>query len=150
MIAIGRMWKKRMFDKITDSMQQPSLALKLRAKRQEVLTSNISQADTPNYKAVDFSFAKAMQAVTRQNESTSEQGLKKTHFNHIGQEKQMQSTSAMLMFRRGNPASIDGNTVDLEKERAMFAENTVKYEAALRVLNGRISTLKQAMGSGSQ
>ena len=60
------------------------------------------------------------------------------------------STQELLQFRRGNNASIDGNTVDIDKERAAFAENTVKYEAALRSINGRISTLKQAMGSGNQ
>jgi len=38
----------------------------------------------------------------------------------------------------------------LDRERAAFAENTVKYEAALRNINGRISSLKQAMGSGNQ
>ena len=60
------------------------------------------------------------------------------------------STAEMLQFRRGNNAAIDGNSVDIDRERAAFAENTVKYEAALRAINGRISSLKQAMGSGNQ
>ena len=60
------------------------------------------------------------------------------------------TTSEMLQFRRGNNAAIDGNSVDIDRERAAFAENTVKYEAALRTINGRISSLKQAMGSGNQ
>ncbi|MCZ7140521.1 flagellar basal body protein, partial [Salmonella enterica subsp. enterica] len=48
-----------MLDKLTDAMQFSAEALKLRARRQEVLTSNISNVDTPNYKAVDFDFQSA-------------------------------------------------------------------------------------------
>lgn len=150
-----------MLDKLTDAMQFSAEALKLRARRQEVLTSNISNVDTPNYKAIDFKFADALK------EATGEKGpmdriagpsmgngagaLAVTHQGHItGKGNGGMSTSEMLQFRRGNNASIDGNSVDIDQERAAYAENTVKYEAALRAINGRISTLKQAMGSGNQ
>ncbi|BET25559.1 flagellar basal-body rod protein FlgB [Limnobacter thiooxidans] len=150
-----------MLDKLTDSMQFSAEALKLRARRQEVLTSNISNVDTPNYKAIDFKFEDALKAATGEKGSmgTPAQpslgngagGLAVTHKGHItGKGNAGQSTAEMLQFRRGNNAAIDGNTVDIERERAAFAENTVKYEAALRAINGRISTLKQAMGSGNQ
>jgi len=150
-----------MLDKLTDSMQFSAEALKLRARRQEVLTSNISNVDTPNYKAVDFKFEDALKAATGEKgplgkPATPSLGngagaLAITHQGHItGKGNAGQSTAEMLQFRRGNNAAIDGNTVDIERERAAFAENTVKYEAALRAINGRISTLKQAMGSGNQ
>jgi len=150
-----------MLDKLTDSMQFSAEALKLRARRQEVLTSNISNVDTPNYKAVDFKFEDALKAATGEKgpmgtptQPSLGNGagrLAVTHQGHItGKGNAGQSTAEMLQFRRGNNAAIDGNTVDIERERAAFAENTVKYEAALRAINGRISTLKQAMGSGNQ
>jgi flagellar basal-body rod protein FlgB len=150
-----------MLDKLTDSMQFSAEALKLRARRQEVLTSNISNVDTPNYKAIDFKFEDALKAATGEtgplgapaNPSLGNGAgaLVVTHQGHItGKGNAGQSTAEMLQFRRGNNAAIDGNTVDIERERAAFAENTVKYEAALRAINGRISTLKQAMGSGNQ
>lgn len=150
-----------MLDKLTDSMQFSAEALKLRARRQEVLTSNISNVDTPNYKAVDFDFKSALKAATGAQAATaaptgpgpgsSASALAVTHKGHLaGKGNPGMSTTEMLQFRRGNNASIDGNSVDIERERAAFAENTVKYEAALRSINGRISTLKQAMGSGNQ
>jgi flagellar basal-body rod protein FlgB len=150
-----------MLDKLTDAMQFSAEALKLRARRQEVLTSNISNVDTPNYKAVDFDFKSALKAATGEKggmgaPSSPSLGngagaLAVTHHGHItGKGNSGMSTSEMLQFRRGNNAAIDGNSVDIERERAAFAENTVKYEAALRSINGRISTLKQAMGSGNQ
>lgn len=150
-----------MLDKLTDSMQFSAEALKLRARRQEVLTSNISNVDTPNYKAVDFKFEDALKAATGEQGPMGKPAnpslgngagaLAVTHQGHIaGQGNRNLSTTEMLQFRRGNNASIDGNSVDIERERAAFAENTVKYEAALRAINGRISSLKQAMGSGNQ
>ncbi|MCE2746548.1 MAG: flagellar basal body rod protein FlgB [Burkholderiales bacterium] len=150
-----------MLDKLTDAMQFSAEALKLRARRQEVLTSNISNVDTPNYKAVDFDFKTALKAATGEKGpmdgpanprlGNGAGALAVTHHGHIaGKSNSGMSTAEMLQFRRGNNASIDGNSVDIERERAAFAENTVKYEAALRSINGRISTLKQAMGSGNQ
>jgi flagellar basal-body rod protein FlgB len=125
------------------------------------LTSNISNVDTPNYKAVDFDFKSALQAATGEKAGMAAPAnpslgngagaLAVTHKGHIGAKGNAgMSTAEMLQFRRGNNAAVDNNTVDIERERAAFAENTVKYEAALRAINGRISTLKQAMGSGNQ
>ncbi len=150
-----------MLDKLTDAMQFSAEALKLRARRQEVLTSNISNVDTPNYKAVDFDFQSALKAATGEKGAMGSPSnpalgngagaLAVTHQGHMtGKGKVGISTAEMLQFRRGNNAAIDGNSVDIDRERAAFAENTVKYEAALRSINGRISSLKQAMGSGNQ
>jgi flagellar basal-body rod protein FlgB len=138
-----------MFDKLTDSMQFSAAALQLRAKRQEVLTANISNVDTPNYKAVDFKFADALKSATSRKDNlkaSHSSGLATTHTGHMGGHSPSDlSIEALLQYRRGSRATLDNNSVDIEKERAAFAENTVKYEAALRSINGRISALKQAM-----
>jgi flagellar basal-body rod protein FlgB len=147
-----------MFDKLIGSLQLPAEALKLRAKRQEVITANISNADTPNYKAVDFRFADALGAATAAAPSAkaaatatnSADGLVRTHGKHFEVDTQNLSISPFLKYRQVINGALDNNSVDMDRERAAFAENTVKYEAALRVLNGRVSTLKQAMGSGNQ
>lgn len=140
-----------MLDKRTESMSFFGEALKLRARRQEVLTSNIANVDTPNYKAVDFKFKDALdQAVGQPTGMKQMSGLAVSHTGHIGKlSTDSVSTQSLLEYRRGNNASLDNNTVDIEKERAAFAENTVKYEAALRSLNGYLSAMKQAMGAGS-
>ncbi len=164
-----------MLEKIGESFKNAANALTLRARRQEVLTSNISNVDTPNYKAVDFDFKKALESLNAKgtpsastnglassssslpslNESASDStqyqgGLAVTHQGHLAGSGSLSgglSTEAMLKFRRGNTASLDNNSVDIDRERAAFAENSVKYEAALREINGRIATMKQAMGS---
>ena len=119
-------------------------ALLIRDKRSQVLAENIANADTPGYKAKDMDFQTALAgAQSRQSGS-----LGRTDPKHFEISTARHSDS---QYRIPNqPDTGDGNTVDIERERAAFAENTVKYEAALRAINGRISTLKQAMGSGNQ
>jgi len=151
-----------MLNKIADSLQFSTDTLQLRARRQEVLTSNIANVDTPNYKAVDFDFKSALANLGNKSAGNpsmnsaagqmagSAGGLAQTHAGHIdgnGSGGKM-STAAMLEFRRNVNPAMDNNTVDIEKERAAFAENAVKYEAAIRSINGKISTLKSAMGQG--
>ncbi|MDH4394422.1 MAG: flagellar basal body rod protein FlgB [Limnobacter sp.] len=152
-----------MLNKIADSLQFSTDTLQLRARRQEVLTSNIANVDTPNYKAVDFDFKSALANLGNKaagspsmnssfNSTTGQTGLMQTHAGHIGGGavggSGKMSTAAMLEFRRNVNPAMDNNTVDIEKERAAFAENAVKYEAAIRSINGKISTLKSAMGQG--
>lgn len=40
---------------------------------------------------------------------------------------------------------MDGNTVDLNRERAQFSQNAVGYEASLRFINGRVRTMLSAI-----
>jgi flagellar basal-body rod protein FlgB len=150
-----------MLNKIADSLQFATDTLQLRARRQEVLTSNIANVDTPNYKAVDFDFKSALANLgnksagspsmnSAMSATAAQSGLAQTHAGHIGGggSTGKMSTAAMLEYRRNVNPAMDNNTVDIEKERAAFAENAVKYEAAIRSINGKISTLKSAMGQG--
>ncbi|GLR26723.1 flagellar basal body rod protein FlgB [Limnobacter litoralis] len=145
-----------MLDKLTESFRGAADALTLRARRQEVLTSNISNVDTPNYKAVDFDFKAALQAAEKPhghssaNDLPMQGGLAVTSAGHIaGSNPSGISTAAMLQYRQSVNPSLDDNTVDIDRERAAFSENTVKYEAALRDINRQIADLKLAMGSGN-
>ena len=102
-------------------------ALRLRSERQALLASNIANADTPNYKAVDFDFAKAL----RDANDASAKGVV--------------TSKPATLYRQPAQASLDGNSVEMDAERAQFADNTVRYEAALRFLNGQIKTLLEAL-----
>lgn len=112
-------------------------ALALREERASVLTSNIANAATPNFKARDLDFSARYQAAIGAGP------LDVSHSDHI-------PTSAMmppggLSFRVPVSASMDGNTVDLGVEQMEFAENTVQYQASLQLLNRRISGLMTAI-----
>jgi flagellar basal-body rod protein FlgB len=60
------------------------------------------------------------------------------------------NASPSLQYRAPLQTSLDGNTVDMDMERAAFADNTLRYEASLRFINGQIRTLMSAIsGQGT-
>jgi flagellar basal-body rod protein FlgB len=114
-----------MIDRLDEFMRFQTEALKLRSQRQELLAANIANADTPDYKAVDFDFGKALAAATATQAGPAPQ--------------------PQLLYRQPAQASLDGNSVDMDAERAAFADNTVRYEAALKFLNAQLKTMLAAM-----
>ena len=101
-------------------------ALALRSQRMAMLASNIANAATPNYKARDFDFQKALAAAQDgQSADTAAEG-----------------TAA---YRVPLQTSLDGNTVELSTEQTLFAENAVQYRTTLSFLQGRIATVMTAL-----
>jgi flagellar basal-body rod protein FlgB len=120
-----------MLDALDKLMQFQTDALKLRSYRQELLSANIANSDTPNYKSVDFDFAKALTAAstqTAQSNATSDP-----------------KAGAEIQYRIPAQLSIDGNSVEMDAERAKFADNTVRYEAAMTTLTAQIKTMLAAL-----
>ena len=146
-----------MLGPILQSLDFQSQALKLRAARQQVLAGNIVNADTPGYRAVDFDFAATLQ---RQTGSAAGAGDRSTtaapssalapvttRAGHMS--LAALSGGADLVYRTPGQAAIDSNTVDLDLERAQFAENAIRYEATLRFVANDMKTLQAAMQNGS-
>ena len=115
-----------MVDRLDEMLRFQSEALKLRSQRQELIAANIANADTPNYKAVDFDFARTLAQVAATPSGS-------------------QPSAPTVLYRQPGQASLDGNTVEMDAERASFADNAVRYEASLRFLNVQIKTLTLAI-----
>ena len=139
-----------MIDKLDESLNFQSTALTLRAQRQQVLASNIANSDTPNYQARDFDFAKALSAATGgASASAASGGLIRTNALHLGSSTASAGGSSMpdLKYRSATQPSLDNNSVDIDIERAQFADNAVRYEASLTFLNQKIKSLLTAIQS---
>ena len=133
---------KDMIDKLDSALRFHQEALNLRARRQEVLSANIANADTPNFKARDIDFSsKLTQAVERGRQSMS---MTSTSSRHISGEAQA-TGDAQLMYRTPNQSSIDGNTVEMDVERVNFADNAMRYEVNLTVISSQIKSLLSAV-----
>jgi flagellar basal-body rod protein FlgB len=131
-----------MLNAVISALDFQSQALKLRAQRQETLASNIANADTPNYKARDFDFQAALKTAT-ENLASNQAGEPAGSAQHLASNNS--APAAPLLYRLPVQPSIDGNTVDMDVERSMFADNAVRYEAAMRFLNGEIKTIMSAI-----
>ncbi len=132
-----------MIGMLDQSLQFNGAALRLRAERQQVLAANIANADTPGFKAADFDFGRALEDAARGGSGPAGRGLAASAPGHIG--GATSSTSALLAFRTPVQGSIDGNSVEMDSERARFADNAVRYEASLKFLNGQIKTILSAI-----
>ncbi len=136
-----------MIERLTDTLNFQAQALTLRAERQRVIASNIANADTPGYVARDMDFAKALR------QAGGEAGV--TNRLDITQSGHMQlpagaGSATELRYATPSQTNLDSNTVDMDRERASFAENSVKYEATLRFINGSVRTMLDAMRSHTQ
>lgn len=140
-----------MIDRLTRALDFNAQALLLRAERTRVLASNIANADTPNYRARDFDFSAALaQATGVQMGARTAAPLApaRTAAGHLSGNSGSGAAPALL-YRLPLQTALDANTVDMNMERAAFADNTLRYEASLRFISGQIRTLMTAINGQS-
>ena len=143
-----------MINRLTDSLDFQAQALTLRAERQRIIAGNIANADTPGYVAREMDFAGALREATGQYAPgtappAARQGLAATSSSHLALTPGG-AQSLALKYAAPSQTNLDSNTVDMDRERASFADNSVKYEATLRFINSQVRTMLDAMKSPSQ
>ncbi len=133
-----------MLDKLTSALDFQTKALVLRAERQQLIAGNIANADTPGYSAKDMSFADALRDAGQAGGAPA--ALRASSAGHL---PALPGTAAGGLQQAGyvvqTQPAMDGNSVDLDRERAAFADNAVRYEATLRFINGQSKTLLSAI-----
>ncbi|HYD95680.1 MAG TPA: flagellar basal body rod protein FlgB [Noviherbaspirillum sp.] len=135
-----------MIGKLDDALHFQQTVLRLRAERQQVLASNIANADTPNYKARDVDFSSALKQALAAGGGGAPSALTKTAPAHLGGTANASTASgAPLLYRNAAQGSVDGNTVDMDVERAQFADNALRYEASVTFASGKLKQLLAAV-----
>jgi len=112
-------------------------ALLLFERRTQLLSENIANADTPNYKARDIDFNAVLQRA--KNDSVK---MRTTNKSHISLAQQAYSND--VQYREVQQSAADGNTVDTQKEKAAFAENAMRYQLSMNIMSRKIKGLKTA------
>jgi flagellar basal-body rod protein FlgB len=133
---------RAMINRLTDSLNFQSEALVLRSERQRLIASNIANADTPGYVAKEMDFASALRQATGQAATLGQMNV--TTAGHI-QPAAGARGEAGLRYATASQTNLDRNSVDMDRERASFADNSVKYEATLRFINGSVRTMLDAI-----
>jgi flagellar basal-body rod protein FlgB len=129
--------------RIDEMFQFHQVALNLRASRQELIASNIANADTPNYKAKDIDFTSALKAAVG-GESPVLQ-MEQTALKHLSGDTGETVMGAPVQYRVPTQPSADGNTVDMDVERAQFADNAMRYEASVRFVSSKAKGVLAAL-----
>ncbi|AJI96098.1 flagellar basal body rod protein FlgB [Yersinia ruckeri] len=137
-----------MLDKLDGALRFQQEALNLRAQRQEILSANIANADTPGFQARDIDFSSQLQKVMEQGRvNGSGMSLSLTAARHIPAQN-IQPPDLDLLFRVPDQPSMDGNTVDMDRERTNFADNSLKYQTDLTILGGQIKGMMSVLQQG--
>lgn len=132
-----------MFEQMTQRLDSLSSSLVLRAQRQQILASNIANADTPGYVARDFDFAAALQGA--QSGIRNGSVLTTSDTRHLSAEGAGAGGPANMAYAVQVQPSVDGNSVDMDRERANFIDNAIRYESTLRFINGHVKTMLSAI-----
>ena len=126
-------------DKLDATFRFHQDAANLRAYRQQLIASNIANADTPNFKARDINFRTALEGAFEARGTR----LLTTAPNHIATAGGAAGTE--LQYRTAVQGSVDGNTVDMDVERSQFADNAIHYEANLTFIGDQIKIMRAAI-----
>lgn len=133
---------EEMNTQLDNALRFHQTALNLRAQRQELIAANIANADTPNYKARDLDFGSTLRGALQGR-------VGRPIALTVSSERHLNASSAVaqpyVLYRSEDQANVDGNTVNMDVERAAFAENSVQYEASLSFINGLLKTMQQAV-----
>lgn len=135
-----------MIDRLEQDLSFIRNALGARGYRQELLASNIANADTPHYKARDIDFRSALGTAmgSRSADSVAPVTLARTQAGHLGGEGESPYGGA-AKYRAEYQGAVDGNTVNMDVERAAFAENALQVEALVTFINARFRTMTAAI-----
>lgn len=128
-------------DRIGEKLKFQQAVLGVRAYRQGLIASNVANADTPHYKARDVEFKDAL--ANALGGTTGGRQMTTTHARHLGGNPGGLAGTE-VKYRTEYQSAVDGNTVDLDGERARYTENAVQLEASMNFVSGKLRTLLQA------
>ncbi len=129
----------------SDRLQMESLGL--RNRRNEVVTANIANAETPGYRAFGYDFEKQLQDLGKMNDPI---GVRTNNPSHMRNSftKADGSLTPDVFVRPTESVDEDGNTVDIDTEMAQMAQNQILYRTTVETLNRKIGMLKYAINGG--
>lgn len=140
-----------MIGKLDEYMRFNQTALTLRGQRQELIASNIANADTPHFKARDIDFASALQtALTRGVPPAGVPAQTSPgHLPAASMGGDYLPNGTPVLYRTPAQGSADNNTVDMDVERNQFADNALRYEAGVTFINMQIRGMLSAVQGGN-
>jgi flagellar basal-body rod protein FlgB len=138
-----------LIDKLLFSDKVPGMmkkSLDFSASRQLLITTNISNVDTPGYKAHDIDFQEQLSNVFRSDGLS----MKKTNDQHFGPSSAAVKSMQPMPFEEMDASKSNGNNVDMDKEMAKLAENQIRFNATIQLMMKRGSSVRAAITESVQ
>ncbi len=138
----------------TKSKPLAEMALRARSLKQDIISSNIANIDTPFYKAkdVDFELALKEKAMQMYGKKDGVKVLKmaQTHEKHFGRVNQSSSSLGTIYLRDGHMARNDANTVDLDVETSELSKNTIMVNALSKAIKKQGMIFKSVLDAAGK
>lgn len=137
----------------TKSKPLMEMALNARAQRQDMISSNIANIDTPFYKSRDIDFESALIEKSKEMYSKNdvkELSLAQTNGAHMQGYKELDTTKSTIYLRDGHMARNDGNTVDLDIETTELSKNSIMFNALTAALQKNSTIFKSVLESSAK
>jgi len=133
-----------MIDKLGDPiLTELKNALDINWLRQQVISQNIANADTPNYKRIDVDFDKVLAG-----KMGKRLAMTRTHAAHLEGGSNQAGENVPLVVAAGSRSRNDNNNVDLEQEMALQAETVLLYNLLTRLTTEHLGMLRLAITEG--
>ncbi len=134
-----------LIDKLLFSDTVPDLmrkTLDFASSRHLLITTNVTNADTPGYKAHDIDFQSQLREVFQSDDQLS---MKKTNERHFGPSTEAVMAMQPEPFEEAQASKSNGNNVDMDKEMAKLAENQIRFNATIQLMMKRGFSIRSAI-----
>ncbi|MGE4420022.1 MAG: flagellar basal body rod protein FlgB [Sulfurimonas sp.] len=137
---------------VSASQALAAKALDYRAVRQDMISSNIANADTPYYRPRDIRFEDALAAESAKilNQGTQKLQMAQTNEAHLPLADEKSSSRAKTFFRDGHMARNDGNSVDLDVETTEMSKNSIMFNALIGAMKKNSGIYKSVIDASSK
>ena len=137
---------------ISASHHLAAKALDYRAIRQDMISSNIANADTPYYRPRDIRFEDALahERAKILNQGTPKLQMAQTDAAHLPLQDEESSYMPKTFFRDGHMARNDGNSVDLDVETTEMSKNSIMFNALVSTMKKNSEIFKSVIDSSSK
>ena len=134
-----------LFDKTTRAL---GATLSLRQTRNNIISANVANAETPGYAARKMDFEDSLDRALKLEDKGQMIGEQPGHFpTGAGS---IASVKADIYENPDVDVNNDGNTVNVEREMTSLAENSILYKAAIQLINKKMAALKYAATDGGR
>ncbi|MCD9087133.1 flagellar basal body rod protein FlgB [Stenotrophomonas sp. SY1] len=125
---------------ISDYLGIHAQAMPLREQRMKLIAGNLSNADTPGYKARDLDFDAALRHAQGASSNALMTTTAERHY-AIGGD----GLNPFQITREAAQPSLDGNTVDPDVERAAYGRAALEYRASLSFVESKVRSMLTAI-----
>jgi flagellar basal-body rod protein FlgB len=130
-----------------DHIDLTARVMDFQLQRQNVVSANLANLNTPGYKARSLEFEKDLQAALGLSESGA---VARTHPMHLPHAFSPDATEATLL-KDFAPRVVPGvDNVDLDKEMGVMAKNNLMYNALSTIMAKNFTGLKQIIQDGGK